>query len=234
VYLRQRLFLRDRPGGLCLAVTAGVGGDALSSSFMGVMVLSDIVASFRYNHRHLEASAESDSAGVVGKTFVTHYNLSDDEYVIRKHAHMLANAGVDVIIFDASNFDVTNNTPYTYHDRCKQLCEVYRDMRSKGNRTPQIAFLAPFSEFGPDHVVLAVHELFDNFYCLDLYSELWFKWDGKPLILADKDVIDTTAVRDFFTYRKPNPSLFVDPAGPDEWGWCSIYPQSIYTDYDNN
>ena len=31
------------------------------------------------------------------------YYVSDDEWVLRKHAQMLANAGVDVVIFDNSN-----------------------------------------------------------------------------------------------------------------------------------
>ena len=31
------------------------------------------------------------------------YYLSDDQWVMRKHAYMLANAGVDVIVFDITN-----------------------------------------------------------------------------------------------------------------------------------
>jgi hypothetical protein len=44
------------------------------------MVVSDIVASFRWNHRPSEATTEIASAGVVGKSFVTHYNCPESIY----------------------------------------------------------------------------------------------------------------------------------------------------------
>jgi len=154
------------------------------------------------------------------------YYLSSDEYVIRKHAHMLANAGVDVIIFDTSN-------GFTYRDRYHQLCEIYRDIRQQGNNTPKIAFLAPFW-YNPDEIVTVVHALYDDLYSKNEFSELWFTWDGKPLILADPELIETGPVKTFFTYRKPNPSLHLGPADSNEWGWCSIYPQSIYYDSEEN
>ena len=62
------------------------------------------------------------------------YYLSDDDYVIRKHAAMLANAGVDVIIFDVTN-------GFTYQSNYLLLCSVYRQIRQAGGQTPQIAFL---------------------------------------------------------------------------------------------
>lgn len=44
----------------------------------------------------------------------------------------------------------------------------------------QIAFLCPF--WSPKKVVT---ELYDALYAPGLFSDLWFKWEGKPLILAD-------------------------------------------------
>jgi len=43
------------------------------------MVLSDIVAFFRWGYRLAEASTESASAEGMGKTFVTHYTLLQDQ-----------------------------------------------------------------------------------------------------------------------------------------------------------
>jgi hypothetical protein len=63
------------------------------------------------------------------------YYLMTDEWVIRRHALMLADAGVDVIIFDATN-DLTYPKTYT------KILRVYSQMREEGERTPQIAFLA--------------------------------------------------------------------------------------------
>ncbi len=101
------------------------------------------------------------------------YYVDDDDFVLRKHAQMLSDAGVDVIIFDTSN-DVTYKPVYM------RLLEVFRQVRAAGGRTPQIAFLCPFGTPGR-----VVRELYRDLYAPGLYPELWFQWRGKPLILAD-------------------------------------------------
>jgi hypothetical protein len=101
------------------------------------------------------------------------YYLSDDEYVIRKHAQMLSDAGVDVIIFDASN-------AWTYPKYYLKLLEVFSKVRAEGGKTPQVAFLCPFAE-----PTWTVRQLFNELYGTGKYNDLWFKWKGKPLILAD-------------------------------------------------
>ncbi len=101
------------------------------------------------------------------------YYLSDDESVIRKHAQQLADAGVDVIIFDVTN-------QFTYPTYYLTLLKVFAALRAQGNATPQIAFLCPF---GDPKKVLA--ELWHDLYGPGLYRELWFQWRGKPLILAN-------------------------------------------------
>ena len=113
------------------------------------------------------------------------YYVSEDEYVLRKHAQMLSDAGVDVIIFDTSN-DVTYKSTYM------KLLQVFSQVRSEGGRTPQVAFLCPFGTPGR-----VVHELYQDLYSAGLYKDLWFQWKGKPLIMADperignQDKIDT-------------------------------------------
>lgn len=101
------------------------------------------------------------------------YYLTDDAYVIRKHAQMLSDAGVDVIIFDVTN-------QITYRPWYTALFQVFQEVRAAGGRTPQVAFLTPFGE--PAKVV---RELFHDLYEPRLFEDLWFLWDGKPLILAD-------------------------------------------------
>lgn len=101
------------------------------------------------------------------------YYVSTDEWVIRRHAQMLSDADVDVIIFDT-----TNNFRYT--EPYRALCRVFARVRSEGGRTPQIAFLAPFGN--PSPVVLPLYE---EFYSKGEYSDLWFRWNGKPMIMAD-------------------------------------------------
>ncbi len=110
------------------------------------------------------------------------YYVCDDEWVLRKHAQMLSDAGVDTLIFDTTN-------QLTYPRSYNALCRTYLKMRAEGGRTPQIAFLTPF--WDPARVVQALYQ--------DLYSpregkpspyeSLFFRWENKPLILADPALI---------------------------------------------
>ena len=143
------------------------------------------------------------------------YYLSDDPWVLRKHAQMLSDAGVDVAIFD-----VTNQA--TYQNVYTALCETWTQVRREGGKTPQIAFLTPF--WDPPKVV---RKLYDDFYGKGLFKDLWFIWKGKPLILADPDKVDPE-LKGFFTYRKPQPDYFQGPTGPDQWGWLEKYPQHVF------
>ncbi len=152
------------------------------------------------------------------------YYVMNDPYVIRKHASMLSDAGVDVIIFD------TTNPPFTFREQYTALCTTYLKIREKGGRTPQIAFLAPFWNSGG-----TVKQLFAELYSKGLYKELWFLWDGKPLIMAaPADVKDSPEIAAFFTFRKPIPSYFTGPSGPDQWGWLEVYPQHVFRDSAGN
>ncbi len=140
------------------------------------------------------------------------YYQSDDPWVLRKHAQMLSDAGIDMVVFD-----VTNQS--TYKKVYMKLCEVWMDVRNKGGRTPQICFLTPF--WDPARVVKTLYE---DLYQPGLYKDLWFIWDGKPLILAMKAKVDPQ-YHDFFTFRRPQPSYFEGPVEPDMWGWLEVYPQ---------
>jgi len=101
------------------------------------------------------------------------YYLAADAGVLRKHAQMLGDAGVDVVIFDVTN-------QVTYREDYFALLREWSAWRQLGNRTPQVAFLTPFWE--PSKVV---HELWRDLYSTGQFRDLWFQWDGKPLLLAD-------------------------------------------------
>ena len=142
------------------------------------------------------------------------YYRSDDAYVIRKHAQMLGDAGVDVWIFDVTN-------AFTYDDVVQSVCRVLDDIRRSGQRFPQIAFIT--HSRGPETVT----RLYDNFYAKRLFPELWFRWKGKPLLLAAE-----TGLKDehkqFFTIRESwawtkGQKWFGD--GRDKWAWIDHYPQ---------
>jgi hypothetical protein len=119
------------------------------------------------------------------------YYLTDDAGVLRKHAQMLSDAGVDVVIFDVTN-------QFTYKKYYMALLKVFSEVRAAGGRTPQVAFLTPFGD--PAKVVA---ELYKDLYGPGLYKDLWFRWEGKPLILADPERIGDTAGND--KHNRPDP-----------------------------
>ncbi len=99
------------------------------------------------------------------------YFLSKDEYVIRKDMSMLADAGVDVLVMDVTN-------AVLYWDEWEAVFSVMEKMKAEGNPVPQFCFWA-FN--GP--VITVVQELYDKIYKPSRHRDLWFTWDGKPLLL---------------------------------------------------
>jgi len=149
------------------------------------------------------------------------YYVAEDEAVLAKHAQMLADAGIDTVVFDVTN-------QLTYPESWRPLCRVWDRIRRSGQRVPQLVFLCPF--WDPAKVV---RELYRDLYGPGLYRDLWFQWEGKPLILADAaklgGVEGDQAILAALTFRKPQPDYFRGPTGPDQWGWLEVYPQHAYT-----
>jgi len=145
------------------------------------------------------------------------YYMMTDPFVIRKHASMLVDAGVDVVLFD------TTNAPFTWKDEYEALCRVYTEMRAEGNRTPAIGFICPF--WDPTAVL---ERVWKDLYKPGLWSDLWFRWEGKPFILANKDFVKDAEILEFFAFRRPMPDYWLGPDGPDQWSWLEVYPQHVF------
>jgi hypothetical protein len=144
------------------------------------------------------------------------YYLSDDVAVIRKHAQMLADAGVDVVIFDVTN-------GFIYEDVVRVVGRVFMQMRRDGLRTPQFAFIGHSGEGK------VAQSLYDKIYSQGLFEELWFRWQGKPLLLVNPKAL-TPELREFFTVRESwawtkGHKWFAD--GQDKWPWLDHYPQNF-------
>jgi hypothetical protein len=142
------------------------------------------------------------------------YYLANDPYVIRRHCAMLTNAGVDVIAFDATN-------GFLYLPTVVAVCDVFRQIRQEGGATPAITFfVANFAIFGPG-------KLYDDFYALGLYSDLWFRWNTKPLVMI-AGTIPPNPEMSFFTARIGQWNC--GPGGQcdsNEWNWLSTFPQAV-------
>lgn len=151
------------------------------------------------------------------------YYIMKDEWIIRRHARQLCDAGVDLIVLD-------NTNDHIYEDVFRFIADVFRRMRAKGEPTPQIACLASQK---------SVELLWDKIYSRGLYADLWFRWKGKPLLLFGQhvtgnrqqvnDVRFPKAITDFFTIRQSWAwtTLRWYDDGHDEWPWVDHYPQSV-------
>ena len=140
------------------------------------------------------------------------YFRSEDPWVIRRDLQMLSNAKVDFIYFDVTN-------AFTYLETVKTLCEVSLQMRLEGIPTPKIVFTTHFFSGR------VMNELYDDFYANQLYEDLWFQWEGKPLILGDEnDPVLRPEVKDFFTTKYS--WAWTNPNQPNQWQWIDEYPQN--------
>ncbi|MDO5571137.1 MAG: hypothetical protein Q4F97_06685 [Bacteroidales bacterium] len=148
------------------------------------------------------------------------YFLSQDEWVIRKDISMLADAGVDVLIMDVTN-------AVRYWDEWEVTFSTIEKMRAEGNKTPQFCFWA-FN--GP--VITVVQDLYERIYAQNKYPDLWFKWDGKPLLLYNgRPKYDANG------QDTPNPNLHYDEdavtnKNNPHYG-NPFYTEKYYKDYSN-
>lgn len=155
------------------------------------------------------------------------YYQNLDEYVVRKHAEMIADAGVDVIIFDCTNGSETWAPAY------ETLFRVFDEAIKEGVNVPQISFLLPFSD--EEHAAVSLRQLYEDIYSKGRYKHLWFMWDGKPLIMARESALDKydpyeKEIIDFFTFRENSATYFDknNSITKNTWGWCSTYPQTKF------
>ena len=149
------------------------------------------------------------------------YYKSDDEWVIRKHAYMLTEAGVDFVYFDVTN-------GLTYGNTAETVMRVWNQMREEGYATPDVCFFAANSSN-------TVNALWNRFYKHNLYENIYFYWDGAPLILlAEHSGTGTPAVTEeqaeYFTVRyswAETTDWYNRRNGEGCWPWRCSSPQGF-------
>lgn len=149
------------------------------------------------------------------------YYRTTDPWVLRRHAEMLADAGIDCIFFDC-----TNGT-FLWKSSLDALLHTWDKAQKDGVNVPKIAFMLPF--FPGEYSNTSLRNLYDSIYSKGKYENLWFYWKGKPLIMAYADSLSHTGtdmkIRDFFTFRPGQPDYVCGPEpGSDQWGWLEVYP----------
>lgn len=133
------------------------------------------------------------------------YYFSQDSWVIRKHVQMLTDAGIDFLMLDATN-------GFTYKPVYDKLLDILEEYRLKGFKVPKIVF------YTTANTVNIMRELYNDVYVdggptdTNYYPDLWFQWDGKPLIIGDVNNLTVPGsedpaeplsqeILDFFTFR---------------------------------
>lgn len=115
-----------------------------------------------------------------GKPLLGYYS-SSDEWVFRKHVQMLTDAAVDFIVIDATN-------AFTYSQSAKILIGVWYEYLLQGFDVPQIAYYT--NSYSADTVNRIYDEIYNNTELKAKYprlDELWFRLDGKPLIIGNEN-----------------------------------------------
>ncbi len=151
------------------------------------------------------------------------YYRSDDTWVLRKQAELLANAGVDVVFSD------NTNATLVWADAYPSLYETWTRAQQDGVRTPKISYMMPFAP-GEDTRYQLIH-FYDSIYSDGKYRSLWYYLDGKPMLMAYPESLGTSAldrqIADFFSFRPGQSSYFVKRE-TGTWGWLSVYPQALH------
>ena len=109
------------------------------------------------------------------------YYLQSDRWVISRHCQMLTDAGVDFIVFDATN-------GFSYLDRAKDLIDVWYGYLEDGWKVPQLAF---YTNSASGKTINAIYDgLYNNAELKATYprlDELWYRMNGKPMIIGWQD-----------------------------------------------
>jgi len=135
--------------------------------------------------------------------------------------HMLSDAGVDTLVLDATNADI-------YEKVLDRFLPVLLQIRAEGGRTPQIVFM-----LNTDMGNMAT-QLLGKYYQPGRFDELWFRWQGKPLLLCNPEAA-MPQVRKYFTLRTAF-WLGTPPYSntPYAWHWLGVHPQAYgFTDDPN-
>ena len=162
------------------------------------------------------------------------YYVSQDEWVTRRQSELMANAGVDVVFADNTNWADPR------FKACLPIFESWNNAMEDGVKTPKFSFMLPFGDKANTHSQLL--ELYNGLYRNDDYHNLWFYWSDrtgdKPLLMAlggESGVMNTSdplerEIKNFFAWRSPYASYL--PGAPEKtygkWGWLATYPQAVY------
>ena len=100
------------------------------------------------------------------------YYPSSDKWVLRKHVQMLTDAGIDFLCFDTTN-------AHTYTNNALALMKILKEYQDAGWNVPKVCF---YTNSSSGKTINAIYtEIYKRH---PEYESIWFKWDGKPMIVG--------------------------------------------------
>ena len=151
------------------------------------------------------------------------YYLSWDKWVIARHIEMLTSAGVDYLVFDATN-------SFTYKQAYTAVFKVLQEYKEAGWNVPKTVF------YTNSYSMNTMNNLYEQLYSKGLYKELWYCPDGeKPMIIGNPDDQDYKGDRSFLDFFDVRLSQWPDAAyNPDGIPWMEwTYPQPVHNGFMN-
>ncbi len=120
-------------------------------------------------------------------------------------------------------------------DTALRVMKVFSEARADGVDAPYVSFMLPFAANSDTRTQLI--SLYNNIYAKNLYSDVWFKLDGKPMLMAhgaalNRDDAKQKTIYDFFTFRANIPGYTDTETAHNQWGWLSRYPQAFFHNSD--
>ena len=135
-----------------------------------------------------------------GEPLYGYYSMSDP-WIVTRHVELLGNAGVDYLCIDA-----TNNVVYT--ESTENLFSVLLKFHDQGFNVPKVVFYTN-TQSGS-----TVDTLYNRFYKSGKYEKIWFKPEGKPMIIGITEnnfkASDQTKYHSFSDYIKPQMKEYFD------------------------
>lgn len=166
-----------------------------------------------------------------GEPLWGYYN-SEDEWVIRRQIQMLTIAGIDFIVFDATNHE-------TFENVYLKILKVVDEYAKEGWTPPKVAF------YTHSRSIQTTKSLYEKLYRPNIYPDTWYRIEGKPMIIAYTNLEDELAeahsrrdtlykptsfppeILDFFYFKKPQWPF--DPTYSDGFPWIEwTYPQPMH------
>ena len=162
------------------------------------------------------------------------YGFYDDTdyWHYRKSAELMADAGVDVVFLDYTNGDSI------YAKGLDVMMRAYHDAREDGVNVPKISGYLQMGSSLPNRWRM-LKAIYFNLCYNEYYKDLWYYWDGKPLMIQNGYAENIKAVNsadseevalaneliDFFTFRETGDRWKGDTTQNKYWHWLVNYPQ---------